>query len=129
MGSSRPLTSTVKPIAPWPILFAARLLVAGIRVSMLGNWLEGIAALRENGVVLLEHGTEKRYPVEILTPGEGSREFDLALVLVKSWQTERSARQLKHLLSPGGVALTLQNGLGNQALLESALGVDRVASG
>jgi 2-dehydropantoate 2-reductase len=34
-------------------------------------------------------------------------------VLVKAWQTDRAARELPAHLSPGGFALTLQNGLGN----------------
>jgi 2-dehydropantoate 2-reductase len=53
----------------------------------------------------------------------------LALVLVKSWQTERAARQLAECLAPDGLALTLQNGLGNRESLEHALGAERVALG
>jgi 2-dehydropantoate 2-reductase len=50
-------------------------------------------------------------------------------VLVKSWQTERAAAQLAECLSEDGVALTLQNGLGNKEALEAALGAERVALG
>jgi 2-dehydropantoate 2-reductase len=52
-----------------------------------------------------------------------------ALVLVKSWQTERAAEQLSRCLAPDGVALTLQNGLGNREALVDALGAERVALG
>lgn len=52
-----------------------------------------------------------------------------ALVLVKAWQTARAARQLRSCLSPEGVVLTLQNGLGNAETLSEALGPERVAVG
>jgi 2-dehydropantoate 2-reductase len=50
-------------------------------------------------------------------------------VLVKSWQTARSARGLAQCLDPGGLALTLQNGLGNREQLAQVLGDGRVALG
>jgi len=52
-----------------------------------------------------------------------------ALVLVKSWQTERAANQLKKSLADDGLALTLQNGLGNREILSHDLGAGRVAIG
>jgi 2-dehydropantoate 2-reductase len=53
----------------------------------------------------------------------------MALFLVKSWQTREAARRLAECLAPDGIALTLQNGLGNLELLEAELGRTRVALG
>lgn len=50
-------------------------------------------------------------------------------MLVKSWQTPRAAKQLSRALSPQGIALTLQNGLGNAEILREALGSERAAQG
>jgi len=50
-------------------------------------------------------------------------------VLVKSWQTERAAHQLKDILTEDGLAVTLQNGLGNRETLARDLGCARVALG
>ena len=55
--------------------------------------------------------------------------YKQALVLVKSWQTERVAKQLERCLTTAGIALTLQNGLGNYEALKGALGQERVALG
>jgi 2-dehydropantoate 2-reductase len=49
--------------------------------------------------------------------------------LVKSWQTERAARQLADCLAEDGLAMTLQNGLGNREILAEQLGADRVTLG
>jgi 2-dehydropantoate 2-reductase len=51
------------------------------------------------------------------------------LVLVKSWQTERVAKQLADCLADDGLAVTLQNGLGNREHLARTLGLSRVALG
>jgi 2-dehydropantoate 2-reductase len=51
------------------------------------------------------------------------------LVLVKSWQTERAAIQLKQILAKDGLAITLQNGIGNKDILSRYLGEKRTAQG
>ncbi|HET9905308.1 MAG TPA: 2-dehydropantoate 2-reductase [Anaerolineales bacterium] len=111
-------------------LFAARLSQAGYSVSLLGTWKEGIDALRTNGARLIDaSGTEHQFEVQASDdPGEyvGTR---LALVLVKAWQTERAAAQLRECLADDGLAITLQNGLGNYETLVKALGGNRVALG
>jgi 2-dehydropantoate 2-reductase len=50
-------------------------------------------------------------------------------VLVKAWQTERAAHQLLDCLADDGLAVTLQNGLGNYETLSLSLGWNRVALG
>lgn len=111
-------------------LFAARLAAAGVPFTMLGSWTEGIQALQQSGIRLIEtDGSQKMYSVRATNhPGECTGAL-FALVLVKSWQTERAARQLKVCLSPEGMALTLQNGLGNREILAKELGAQRVALG
>jgi 2-dehydropantoate 2-reductase len=52
-----------------------------------------------------------------------------ALVLVKSWQTERAGYQLADCLPEDGLVVTLQNGLGSDGILSRLLGPRRVARG
>jgi 2-dehydropantoate 2-reductase len=111
-------------------LFAARLAAVGIDVTMLGTWREGLAALRQHGVTLVQpDGRQTAYPVTASGNPADCAGAKYALVLVKSWQTERAAAQLAECLAPDGVALTLQNGLGNREILSAALGDERVALG
>lgn len=112
------------------MLFAARLAGAGFEVAVLGSWPAGLAALRGRGVTLFEaDGSSKREPVRAESDPAEVGEVDRALVLVKAHRTERAAAQLSAILKTDGVALTLQNGLGNQAVLARTLGPDRVARG
>ncbi|MGW8251227.1 MAG: ketopantoate reductase family protein, partial [Anaerolineales bacterium] len=111
-------------------LFAARLSAAGIPVTMLGTWHEGLQALNDQGVTLVEaDGSQHTYPVVATDDPAQCRGARFALVLVKSWQTRRAAMQLKDCLSQDGVALTLQNGVGNRETLGEILGAPRVALG
>ncbi len=111
-------------------LFAARLASNNVSVSMLGTWREGLAALRQHGVMLVNpDGSQKSYPVLATDDPKECKGAKHALVLVKSWQTSRAAGQLVKCLAKDGVALTLQNGLGNQEALAIELGEERVALG
>jgi 2-dehydropantoate 2-reductase len=106
-------------------LFAARLGAAGHSVSMLGTWKQGLQALRENGARIQEaDGSEQAYPVYATDDPLEVSGAKFAIVLVKSWQTERVARQLKLALADDGHALTLQNGLGNREILSRFLDKD-----
>jgi len=110
-------------------LFAARLSAIGERVTMLGTWRAGLEALRRHGVRLVTADGERAYPVHATDDPADCGNARAALVLVKTWQTERAARQLAACLAPDGLALTLQNGLGNAETLAARLGAERVAVG
>ena len=111
-------------------LFAARLAAAGNRVRMLGSWPEGLAALTNLGVTLAQaDGSLRSYPVKASANPRDFSGVRFALVLVKSWQTEHAADQLFECLAVDGLALTLQNGLGNREKLVNKLGAERVAFG
>jgi 2-dehydropantoate 2-reductase len=111
-------------------LFAARLGEAGHSVSMLGTWQKGIDELKQHGARIQDtNGKVKAFPVFATNDPNEVSGAKYALVLVKSWQTERAAKQLKASLSKDGLAVTLQNGIGNKETLQTALGVDRVSLG
>jgi len=111
-------------------LFAARLGEAGHSVSMLGTWKQGLQALRENGARIVDSdGNEQAYQVHATDDPHEVSGAKFAIVLVKSWQTERAAHQLKLALADDGHALTLQNGLGNRETLTRDLGAGRVSLG
>lgn len=110
-------------------LFAARLVATGEQVDLLATWPEGLRALQTSGVMLEVDGAHSTYPVRASNDPHAFIGARRALVLVKAWQTPRAAQQLQDCLAPDGVALTLQNGLGNQEELERVLGAARVAIG
>jgi 2-dehydropantoate 2-reductase len=111
-------------------LFAAKLAAAGRRIRMLASWEEGLQAIRTQGIRLADSaGMGRSYPVAISRDPDECKGSHHALVLVKAWQTERVGQQLRSCLNEDGLALTLQNGLGNLEILQAALGDDRAAAG
>jgi 2-dehydropantoate 2-reductase len=110
-------------------LFAARLTAAGQTVQMLGSWQTATDAINRDGLHLLEGDEETSYSVSATANPAGCAGARYALVLVKSWQTQRAADQLAECLAEDGIALSLQNGMGNREILSQVLGADRVALG
>lgn len=107
-------------------LFAARLTAAGASVTILGTWHEALAAFNQRGAIVEGEPAQAVRAVSDPTecPASG-----LALVLVKSYQTGRAALQLADCLQDGGLAVSLQNGLGNADVLTQALNQQGVATG
>ncbi|MCC7357975.1 MAG: ketopantoate reductase family protein [Anaerolineales bacterium] len=91
-------------------------------VTLVGTWPKGLAALRTHGIRVEGRPAG---PVRVAALGEAAPPARLALVLVKTWQTATVAAALPGYLAPDGLALTLQNGLGNVELLgpRACLGV------
>jgi 2-dehydropantoate 2-reductase len=99
-------------------------------VVLIGRWPEQVAALRRDGLTLIQpDGRRQQQPLSVATSTDGVDGVDLALLLVKSHQTARAAQQAAAVLAPGGLVLTLQNGLGNRELIAAVVGEARVALG
>lgn len=98
-------------------------------VSMLGHWPQQLDALRKGLTLVTLQGDRKQIQVKVHETARTLPRVQLALVLVKSYQTETAARELREALADDGLALTLQNGLGNVEILADTLGSDRVLAG
>jgi 2-dehydropantoate 2-reductase len=98
-------------------------------VTLLGTWAAGVQALRSGGVRLQTEAGVRTLRVRATDDPRTCAGVRLALVLVKAWQTPRAASQLGQCLAPDGVALSLQNGLGNWETLCEKLGEARAAAG
>ncbi len=111
-------------------LFAARLAASGANVTLLGTWKNALEVFNREGARLLQpDGSSTQFPVRATDDPSACQGADLALVLVKAWQTERAAAQLETCLSETGLVVTLQNGLGNRETLAARLGAGRVVLG
>jgi 2-dehydropantoate 2-reductase len=118
------LNLTIVGTGAMACLFGAHL-ASVARVTLTGAWDQGIAALRTSGIHVEDSAAPGPAHVTAVPWGEATEPADLALILVKTWQTGEVARHLERLLAPGGAALTLQNGLGNLEALgpRACLGV------
>lgn len=110
-------------------LFGSRLAALAQReprladVVLIGSWKEQIDALTTRGLTIgRPEGEEERIYLPATAQDDLVEPVDLALILVKAPDNERTAKRVRGLLEPDGWALTLQNGLGNPGALEAVLG-------
>ncbi|WP_420631946.1 ketopantoate reductase family protein [Candidatus Leptofilum sp.] len=99
-------------------------------VTLVGNWPAQLMALRERGLhFIAPDGRSQTIPLQATNNPQTAAPTDLALILVKSHQTPQAAEAAQQILSLNGVALTLQNGLGNLEQLTAVLGQNRANLG
>jgi len=110
-------------------LMAALFWEAGAQVSLADYRPERVALLRQRGIQVhtLEGGPRVvRVPIGLAAE---VGPCDLTIMAVKAYQTEAAARALPALMSQGGMALTLQNGLGNLEVMARIAGPGRLLAG
>lgn len=86
--------------------------------------------LSETGLMISEDGRpERRVAMRVVSSVEGLDPFDLVFVAVKSYQTEEAVRAVMPLVGRSTLMLSMQNGIGNTAVMASILDPDRVLCG
>ena len=110
-------------------LFAAKLSRVA-QVTLIGHWPKQLAMLRKHGLRFIElNGRSQTIHLTVTDTPQTADSADLGLILVKSYQTPQAAVTAQQLLLPQGLALTLQNGLGNLEQLTAVLGKQRAHLG
>ncbi len=107
----------------------ATLLAPHAEVAVLGTWQAAVDAINTRGICIERNGITKIVRVRATTNPHDLEAVDLALIAVKAHQTERAAQWAKLILKTNGIALTLQNGLGNLEILAAHVGAERAAMG
>lgn len=108
---------------------AARFRGAGVEVHLVDYKPERAARLRTQGLLVRQpEGETLRVLVPVALPAD-TPPADLVILTVKAHQTAAAAAALPRLVNPAGVALTLQNGLGNLEEMAAVLGPERLLGG
>lgn len=109
--------------------FFAAQLAPHANITVLGTWRDAVQAINTGGILLENSGGRMHAAVRATTNPHDVHEMDLALIAVKAHQTDRAARWAEQILKRNGIALTLQNGLGNYEALVQRVGKNRAAMG
>ncbi len=129
MKNMSTLNITIFGVGAMGTLFGSRLSSVA-NVTLFGNWLAQIEALQREGLTIVQpDGRQSHHMLQVTNDLNQIPPADIALILVKSHQTARAARQAANILRPDGIAITLQNGLGNLEKLAEAMGQRRAALG
>ncbi|MCO5090350.1 2-dehydropantoate 2-reductase [Bosea sp. (in: a-proteobacteria)] len=110
-------------------LFGGLLAEAGLAVSLYARRSDHIAAIRERGLLLVGVGGERRVAVHAAASVAEIAPADFVLFQCKADATHEVAQAIAPLMHRGSVAVSFQNGLGNEEIIAAALGPDVVLGG
>ncbi|CAJ0852970.1 2-dehydropantoate 2-reductase [Ralstonia sp. LMG 32965] len=88
-----------------------------------------VNAMRGEGLRVDDAQGTRRIPVLAATQAAEVGVAELVIVLVKSFQTDAAMRGAAALVGPDTLVLSLQNGLGHEAILAEIVGRERVLAG
>ncbi len=109
--------------------FGGVLTEAGFDVHMVGPRTEHLDAMRRLGLTIIEGSGERTVKVKVATDCGEVGPVDLIIMLVKSSYTRDAMEGASPLINEETVAISLQNGLGNEEILAEYIGEERVLSG
>ena len=108
--------------------FGGWLAAAGADVAFVARGAHA-AAIRANGLRIESAGGDLNVPVTVFDAPGPIGTVDVVLVAVKLWDTDALLPQLRPLLGPQTMVISLQNGVAKDELLRAALGVEHIAGG
>ena len=110
-------------------LFGGLLAEGGLDVTLVDAWPEHIARIKEKGIRIVGVGGDRDIKVGAATDASKVKTADVVLFQCKAFANEAAAKSVKHLFGGNTVAITFQNGLGNEQTLAGVLGEKNVIGG
>lgn len=101
----------------------------GKEVYLVDQWQEHVEAINKNGLIFIEDEKEISIPIKAVTNPAELVKMDLIIVLVKSFATESAIKQALPLIGENTVVMSLQNGLGNEDIIEEQVGLKKIIGG
>jgi 2-dehydropantoate 2-reductase len=112
--------------------FGAYLAGGGFRVRLIDNSQARVAAINTGNLRLvcdIADGSGQTVPASAVTRAPAGLTFDVLLFTVKGYATELAATAVSSCLRPGGVVISVQNGLGIHEQLARHFDPSRIAVG
>ncbi len=109
-------------------LFGGKL-ASVVEVALIDPWRQHVDQINQAGLLISEPEGDETVRVSATTDPTTVGNVDLGIVFVKSSQTPWAGAIAREILNERGMALTLQNGLGNGETLAGILGKSRAWQG
>ncbi|MCY0148502.1 ketopantoate reductase family protein [Hoeflea sp. G2-23] len=111
-------------------LFGGHLKSSGLDVWLVDDYAAHIAAINDNGLRMTGDWGEKVVEISATTDASVIEGADVVLVQCKGMQTAQAVSKARHLFYEGGaVAISFQNGLGNEEVISDIVGAENVLGG
>ncbi len=110
-------------------LFGGRLVEGGLDVALVSVQADHVAAINRDGLRMVGHGGERVIRIAAATTFDGFGPADVALVQCKAMDTVAAVTAALPCFAKHTVAISFQNGLGNEEAIAGIVGEDRVLGG
>ena len=112
-------------------LFGSQLAEGGLDVTLIDIWREHVDAINGGGLRVVGHRGEHRVKVTATTDPASCGAADVVLVQCKAASTTAAVRNALDagLFHDDSVAISFQNGLGNEEMIAEVIGAERVLGG
>ena len=112
-------------------LFGSQLAEGGLDVTLIDIWQEHVDAINRDGLRIVGHRGERRVTVAATTDPTACAPADVVLVQCKASATIGAVRSAlaAGLFHADTVAISFQNGLGNEEMIAEVIGAERVLGG
>jgi 2-dehydropantoate 2-reductase len=110
-------------------LFGAILQDGGLSVTLFDTHTGHVDAIRNQGLHITGYGGERTVSIAATTDAGSIDRADVILFQCKAHGSRAAAAAVKHLSDRGAVAISFQNGLGNEQVIAGVLGEDKVLGG
>ena len=102
---------------------------AGSEVYLIDTWAEHVHVMNSQGLKLKVGSSDRTVKVRAKTDCQGIGPADLIIVLVKSFNTREAIENAGPIIGAKTVMISLQNGLGNEEIIEEVAGKEHVVGG
>ena len=110
-------------------LFGGLLAEGGLDVTLLDPWADHIAEIRRHGLRITGVGGDRRIAIKATTDPATIAAADIVLFQCKAHANVAAATSVRPLFTGDTVAISFQNGLGNEETLAEILGSQNVIGG
>lgn len=110
-------------------LFGSILQEGGLDVTLLDTNQAHVEAVNNHGLKIIGFGGDRTVNIPIITNAREIESTDIILFQCKSYASREAAMSVTHLTDSGAIAVSFQNGLGNEEIIAEVLGETNVLGG
>ena len=110
-------------------LFGATLAQGGLAVTLVDIRTDHIDAINAQGLKIQGYGGERTVRVRATTSAGELPRADIVLVQTKAPDTAVAVESVRRVFGPNTIAISFQNGLGNEEVIGGIVGPERVLAG
>ena len=107
-------------------LFGGLLREGGLNVTLVDVWREHVDTINSKGLKIVGYGGDRYIPVRASTDAQTVEPADVVLVQCKAFHTSEAVRAALTIFQHDTVAISFQNGLGNEETIGEVVGLEKV---